>query len=490
MFSGIGGFDLALNRQGHECIGYSEINKYSIEIYKKNFGEEVKNYGDATKIKADELPDFDMLCGGFPCQAFSIAGKRRGFEDTRGTLFFDVARIIKAKRPSYVLLENVKGLLNHDKGETFRVIIQTLSELGYDVQWMVLNSKFFGVPQNRERVFIIGSLGGTSRPEILPISECIGETKELVYAQKSDREIARVYSPEGVAPTLHLKTSGWQEPKIMVEGKINSSQDGIIHNTQGLSQCLSAGHGNQPKIITHSLFPRSSKTNKGGTGHLSKDDGTAYCLDSGNCQAIAIAVLTPDREKKRQNGWQEPKIQVAIKAEFQKTAYDCDGISPTIRDGHGDVVRIQVHSLFPRSSTTKKGGIGHLQKEDGTSYCLDEGCSQAIILDCYNKKIHTDRTPTLTEPHHNSIRLQEPNLKIRKLTPIECERLQGFPDGWTEGVSDTRRYNQLGNAVTTNVIQAIIKKMFKQEGGLAVNEESHNGIPPNNKLLGILPTIL
>jgi DNA (cytosine-5)-methyltransferase 1 len=372
MFSGIGGFDLALNRQGHQCVGYSEINEYSIQTYKKNFGNEVKNYGDATKINPEELADFDLLCGGFPCQTFSIAGKRRGFEDTRGTLFFDIARIIKTKRPSYILLENVKGLLSHNKGQTFSIIINTIQGLGYDVEWMVLNSKFFGVPQNRERVFIVGSIRGKSRPEILPISECIGETKELVYAQKSDREIARVYSPEGVAPTLHLKTGGWQEPKI----------------------------------ITHSMFPRSSKTNKGGTGHLSKDDGTAYCLDSGNCQAIAIPVLTPDREKKRQNG---RRFKENGEPSFTLTAQDKHGVS------------------------------------DG-------------------------------------------NL-IRRLTPLECERLQGFPDGWTEGVSDTRRYNQCGNAVTVNVVEQIIQRMLNKEvkSGCDANDD---GIPPNNKLLGILPTIL
>jgi site-specific DNA-cytosine methylase len=159
MFSGIGGFDLALNRQGHQCVGYSEINEYSIKTYKKNFGEEVKNYGDATKINSDELTDFDLLCGGFPCQSFSIAGKRRGFEDTRGTLFFDIARIIEAKRPAYILLENVKGLLSHNKGQTFSIIINTISGLGYDVEWMVLNSGFY-TQQNRQRVYIFGVFRG------------------------------------------------------------------------------------------------------------------------------------------------------------------------------------------------------------------------------------------------------------------------------------------------------------------------------------------
>ena len=165
-----------INSTGFTCVGYSEIDKYSIQTYKKNFGEEVRNYGDATKINPEELPDFDMLCGGFPCQAFSIAGKRAGFEDTRGTLFFDIARILKVKRPKIVLLENVKGLLNHNKGETFSVILQTLDELGYETQWMVLNSKFFGVPQNRERVFIIGSVRGEPRPEILPLERINTET--------------------------------------------------------------------------------------------------------------------------------------------------------------------------------------------------------------------------------------------------------------------------------------------------------------------------
>ncbi len=184
IFGGIGGFRKGMEQASDdfEFVWYCDINKYSVEIYNKRFGE---NYEatDITTIKADNIPDIDILCGGFPCQAFSIAGNRKGFDDTRGTMFFEIARILKAKRPTYLFLENVKGLLNHNNGETFTIILQTLDELGYGVEWMVLNSKFFGVPQNRERIFIIGHLRGTSRPQILPFRQRTTEVSGI-HAKK------------------------------------------------------------------------------------------------------------------------------------------------------------------------------------------------------------------------------------------------------------------------------------------------------------------
>jgi len=244
MFSGIGGFELGIQRavdaveqrrcgkaegeleatmpmpvsepnerQSATCVGFSEIDKYAIKIYESHFGGQDaeirqvqqmseqskdsgfsesngsrpkhfdirkghKNYGDATLIDPQSLPDFDLLVGGFPCQAFSIAGKRLGFEDTRGTLFFDIARILKVKRPRMFLLENVKGLLSHDNGRTFKTIITALAELGYGVEWQVLNSKNFGVPQNRERVFIVGHLGDFGGREVFPIGATDGKDYE------------------------------------------------------------------------------------------------------------------------------------------------------------------------------------------------------------------------------------------------------------------------------------------------------------------------
>lgn len=154
LFAGMGGFRIAFESQGCKCVFSSEIDKYACETYNKNFNEYPK--GDITKISSEEIPDFDVLCAGFPCQPFSIAGKRLGFNDTRGTLFFEVARIIKDKKPKAFVLENVKGIVNHDGGNTLTVIENTLVELGYYVKWEVLNARKHGIPQNRERWYCIG----------------------------------------------------------------------------------------------------------------------------------------------------------------------------------------------------------------------------------------------------------------------------------------------------------------------------------------------
>ncbi len=350
LFSGIGGFEIGIQKAyenlsktkgtqqrrisqdstnneqtllGTEqptCIGYSEIDKYAIQIYEKQFTKRFpycsdcwekekkerkllteresikcessedcincgkpasllfnikpKNYGDITKIIASELPDFDLLVGGFPCQAFSIAGKRGGFDDTRGTLFFDVARILKEKQPRNFILENVKGLLSHDNGRTFKTIINTLAELGYCVEWQVLNAKNFGVPQNRERVFIVGHLRGTPRPKVFPIQ--------------------------------------------------------------------------------------------------------------GNSSA------------------------------------DFSGVS--IIDGYN------------RKRSKEVGAVRQNMLNGGS------------LID-----------------NNNSIRRPTHPTNIRRLTPLECERLQGFPDGWTEGISDTQRYKTLGNGIVSNVVEEVMSGLLKVE---------------------------
>jgi len=375
MFTGVGGFELGLENAGSKsnlqegwnensrspqslqregdksstakfsCVGFSEIDKYASELLATKFPT-VKNYGDATKINPRELPDFDMLCGGFPCQAFSVAGKRRGFEDTRGTMFFEIARILEVKRPKIVFLENVKGLLNHEGGKTFTTILQTLDELGYEVQWMVLNSKFFGVPQNRERVFIIASLRGEPRPEILPFGQ-----GNKINNEQSEKQTARCLS------AVYYKQEQWEQ-------YIQQSQGQRIYTAEGVSKTLSDGGGSTEDVEIHQM---NNPTHS-----------------------------------------------------FYRV-YGENGISPAMRSSSGNKTpKIVANCVTPDAYLQS----GRRKRVDG----------KAVLTSCHERR-------------------------IRRLTPIECERLQGFPDGWTEGFSDTQRYKMMGNAVTVNVIKAIGEKL-------------------------------
>ena len=208
MFSGIGGFRTGLERAGgFTCAGHCEIDKHADKAYRAAhpIKESEVFYDDATTIDPGAMPDFDLLCGGFPCQAFSIAGKRKGFEDARGTLFFEIARVARAKRPAYLLLENVPGLLSHDGGWTFAVILDTLCGLGYSVEWQVLNSKDFGAPQSRRRVYIIGYLDPRCAGKVLPVRETDPKTLMPLLDGRQD---SRVYDPAGVSKTLLAKAGG------------------------------------------------------------------------------------------------------------------------------------------------------------------------------------------------------------------------------------------------------------------------------------------
>ena len=240
LFSGIGGFRLGMEAAGHKCIGYCEIDKFaraSYEAIHDTKGEIVLH--DITTVSDKTIQSIghvDVICGGFPCQAFSVAGKREGFEDTRGTLFFEIARFTYILKPRILFLENVKGLLNHDKGRTFETILKTLDELGYDVEWQVLNSKNFGVPQNRERVFIIGHLRGTGGRKVFPIrgesenTNCVRQIGNLIQTNSfgGNPHRGRVYSSDGISPCLNCMGGGGREPKILQLGR--GFNKGGVHN--------------------------------------------------------------------------------------------------------------------------------------------------------------------------------------------------------------------------------------------------------------------
>ena len=390
LFAGIGGFRLALERAGHKCIGFCEIDKFARQTYKANFDTEGEvEWHDITAVTDDDvrqLGSVDVITGGFPCQAFSVAGKRGGFDDTRGTLFFEIARIARILKPKYLLLENVKGLLNHSGGTTFSTILNTLGELGYWVEWQILNSKDFGVPQNRERVFIIGHLGGKPRREIFPITGTSGQAlRQLIGGTQG----YRVYDPTGTSVTL-------------------ASQAGGMGAKTGL---------------------------------------------------YAVPVLTPDRAEKRQNGrrFKEPGEPM-----FTLTA----------QDRHGVLVRHTDDGFHLARNDEKKSSIQgtHVTYPEGRSHCL--GTSHVPMTmekpphipgpEDINNTVRSGGRGSLTAKHnHDTI---HDGVRIRRLTPLECFRLQGFPDehfhnAKAAGVSDSQLYKQAGNAVTVNVVYEIAKRL-------------------------------
>lgn len=329
---------LSLSSTRPSCIGFAEIDKYASAIYQSQFPDHAA-LGDITKIDAATLPDFDFLVGGFPCQAFSVAGKRLGFDDTRGTLFFEIARILKEKQPRLFLLENVKGLLSHDNGRTFNVIISTLDELGYDLQWQVLNSKNHGVPQNRERVFIIGHLRGAPRPQVFPFGATDGEDTQ---AREHDSGGEEIY-----VATRHLRRNGKLTGRV--SGTLQASEIPHVKIIGGLQE--------HQKVHTDSLSPTLT-------------------------QAVGVG------------GGQTPVVIQSI--------------------------------------DTKQPGLPRV----------------------------TDDVATLGANDYKEPKKVTDGFSIRRLTPTECERLQGFPDGWTEGISDSQRYKCLGNAVTVNVIRDIMTRLL------------------------------
>ena len=192
---------------GHECVGHCEIDEFAQRSYKAMHEPKEGEWfaEDIRRVSPEELPEADCYCAGFPCQSFSVAGKRGGFEDTRGTLFFEIMRLARIQKPKYLFLENVKGLLSHDGGRTFGTILSVMGECGYDAEYQVLNSKDFGVPQNRERVFIIGHLRGRSRPKVFPITGTNRKTlKQIIGGSQG----CRVYNPEGLSCTLASESGG------------------------------------------------------------------------------------------------------------------------------------------------------------------------------------------------------------------------------------------------------------------------------------------
>lgn len=482
MFSGIGGFELGIENSNvtMESVGHCEVDKYAESIFSVHFPKS-RNFGDATEINTRELPDFDFLVGGFPCQAFSLAGKRKGFEDTRGTLFFEIARVLKDKKPTYFLLENVKGLLSHDGGRTFKKILGVCDELGYDVSWAIYNSKDFGVPQNRERVFIKGCFRGKGRLEVLfksgtsrEITPVEGEVSNTYWGTRQ----GRIHKTDELMNTL--TNNGQNDGSRQLIQLNDKAQAQTVYDTGGLACTLSANGGGQGgKTGLYKVDKCWGST----APHASITDGSyTPCLCANN-----IGVSTPVVGEK--------KISKCY-GSMQEHCAETDGTySPTLTSAMGEGGG-HIPMIEEECEIKKVGNISPSNHHNGDVFD-ENGISRTILARDYKDsvKVRTATKKGYEEAYvGDGVRLDHPegatgrgrtqkdgtgaiscacdwgtldtDYRIRRLTPKECERLQGFPDDYTkygvdgEVISDTQRYKCLGNAVTTNVITWLINGMF------------------------------
>jgi DNA (cytosine-5)-methyltransferase 1 len=343
-FTGVGGFDMGMPSDW-ECVGHSEIDKYANMVLKYRF-KGVKNYGNAEKINWKEVPDFDLLVGGTPCQDLSISGKRAGLNGSRSRLFFEFARALREKKPQYFIWENVKGALSSNGGWDFARVLLALSEAGYSVWWQVLDAAWFGVPQHRERVFVAGSLGDEPPLKILFRPGHAG-TPAGIQRQPANTITRRYHGAQATG-------------SYVVESKLNAQKTETINKSGTQIKRIYGINGVAPTL----------QMSFGGYHDVK----------------IAIPVLTPNRMEKRQNG---RRFKENGEPAFTLTRQD-------------------THGIF-----------------DGKT--------------------------------------------IRTLTPLECERLMGWPDNWTrygidaEGntveISDTQRYNLTGNGVVPQVVSVIMENM-------------------------------
>lgn len=416
-FAGIGGFRKGMEAAGHECVGFCEFDKWAVASYtsmhliteeqrqylstltlkqrqKEILKDEYRNgewyANDIRRVYAGDIPKADCWCFGFPCQDISVAGKQAGFQGSRSSLFFRVMYLIgqlkEEDKPTYLFVENVKNLLSVNGGWDFARLLIEMERSGYDAEWQVLNSNNFGVPQNRERCFIIGHLRNRSTAEIFPIERANGENSISIIGHRDGyRRNTQVFSQDGITEALDTGQGGGRGHHVAIPCFIDLCREGSKMTEQ--ARCLKARYY------------------KGIANHAGRDSG------------VAIPVLTPDRAEKRQNG---RRFKENGEPMFTLTGQDRHGIA------------IEVREAMNAFAVDREQGIFVQVSEELVVYAVWYEKYQ-----CY--------------------------IAIRKLTPKECFRLQGWPDDYFEKAqfvnSDSQLYKQAGNGVTVSVIEAIARRM-------------------------------
>lgn len=487
-FAGIGGFRRGMELAGHECVGFFEFDKFATASYismhllteeqrkaledipikkrqKEILKEEYRNgewyANDIRRVYAGDIPRADCWCFGFPCQDISVAGKQAGFQGNRSSLFFRVMYLVgqlkEEDKPTYLFIENVKNLLSVNGGWDFARLLIEMEQWGYDAEWQVLNSKDFGVPQNRERCFIIGHLRGRSTSKVFPIEGTDGKNSVslnlfgCLNGRNSQRD--RVYSDDGLAPTISTKPGGNTEPKVSILFDTSYiGQDGKARIYENICPTLTSRDYKEPRSV--GVVCNVNPSGKGMNGNVYDSTGLSPTLttNKGEGNKIAIPVLTPDRAEKRQNG---RRFKENGEPMFTLTSQDRHGVATSLNPLGG---------LYTGVSKEFYRGI-----YEGCFRCLkanahDSGVTLKLnVLNINSNKGIFVKVSDELIVYAVWYEKYQCYIAIRKLTPRECFRLQGWSDDYFEKAkfvnSDSQLYKQAGNGVTVTVIEAIARKM-------------------------------
>ena len=495
LFSGIGGFRSALEELGHDCIAFSEIDKFAIKSYKSIYdtdGEiELGNISDISDEYISELRgEVDLVVGGSPCQSFSVAGNRGGFEDTRGTLFFEYARTVDDIKPNYFIYENVKGMISHDKSNTIKTVLNTFNELGYYIDFNIFNSKYYGVPQNRERIYIVGkrkdlvpspkfhekkkkkvkvdeihnwAVEHIEFVELLPelksnvdtrlidvleddVDESFYLTKKQTHHmtieddlsgrlnQYNFRERDIIHSPYKVSPTLNTMQGGDRQPKIAIKNfkemvEVRKHAVPIKELQKALREAKKKTKLTMDQISTTLDVPKTK------VEHWFRTDSSFSIPDKEVwCKLKKILEIETSEFDKAITEF------VLKESEFDTTnrVYDPNHLSPTINS----------------TSEPKIAVVGNTSRTNHNSHNIYDSNGLAPTISARDYK---GPKQVMTE-----------DVRIRKLTPLECWRLQSFSDEQFDkahqaGLSNSQLYKQAGNAVTVNVVKYIADHLLEED---------------------------
>lgn len=414
LFAGIGGIrkglEQAIITRGDTpvCVFTSEIKPYAISVLRQNHPDE-EIYGDITKVDEKSIPDFDILCAGFPCQAFSAAGKREGFADTRGTLFFDVERILREKKPKGFILENVEGLVNHDNGKTLKTILGRLEALGYKVSYRLLNSKFFGVPQERKRIYIVGTFTAAPNLDGFPVRKSV--LGDILEKGK---------------PTLDSKFTRLLLSKFQVS----------------------------------ELYGRSIKDKRGGANNIHSWDLEIKGEITQNEKKLLNLILTERRKKK----WaEEYKIDwmdgMPLTRDMIATFYPDQDLDGLLDDLVSKGYLVKEH---PKKKVMTANGAGVASSHREQDETLPKGYN--IVAGKLSFEINkildpAQMAPTLVAMDMDKLAVPDGD-GVRKLTLREGLRMFGYPEDYQFHIKDKKGFDLLGNTVVVPVIEAVCNRLL------------------------------